>query len=504
MPLDPSIALQGKPVDIKPVNYNELFKTLAQMRYLGAETQAAEEEAARKQALFGETAAAGGYLASLGKGSAPRVSSPTAPSQPGAQTGGPPFSDEDLRVLKPGESTPAPGSPAPAGPGQGAPGTGTPGQPQATRPPLSIMDPEVHGELYRLAPHVASDFIKSALDVQTSRNKFQEGQLELAQKLFEHGTRSLALVHDEPTYQAWRLSMATQVPPATMAMIPERYSPEAVTQLQQSGQAFATQFAQSIEAGKQKIEQQNADTQRILADTGKKAEARQAEENLVLHGEQGDVLAKRFGPLPSGTGMSAPVPGTERPRTEGETKAKGQLDLAAASNGRIALLEANMASKGKGLDAIVPSLAEELKMTKGGALGNKFLDPARREYYGEMLNFIAAVRGEETSRISPETFNIEARRFFPIAGDREADVLRKRQVREDALNDLATRTNRPQGMVPRGQTRMTTPGSPVPAAAPHTPQVYTRAQVSALAAKHQMSEAAIEALIKADGDRVAP
>lgn len=445
MPLDPSIALQGRPVQIDTPDYPKMFLTLSQMKYLGAEADAATQKAAREQQLFQETGAAGAYLSTLGKASAPTLPAPVASPQPGAPIGGPPFDEAPLGALKPGESTPPQGTPVPAG---------APGQPQASQAPLSILDPAVHAKLYELGPHVASDFIKSALDVQTSRNKLQEGQLELAQKLFEHGTRSLALVHDEPTYQAWRLSMATQVPPQTMAMIPERYSPEAVTQLQQSGQAFATQFTQRMEQAKQQIDQQNADTQRILAETGKKAEARQAEENLVLHGEQGDVLAKRFGPLASGTGTTAPVPGTERPRTAEETRAKGQLDVAEASNARLRVLEAKMASEGGGPLAIVPSLAEELKMTKGGALGNKFLDPTRREYYGEMLNFIAAVRGEETSRISPETFNLEARRFFPVAGDREADVLRKRQVREDALSALATRTNRPQGMVPRGQTIM--------------------------------------------------
>jgi hypothetical protein len=96
----------------------------------------------------------------------------------------------------------------------------------------------------------------------------------------------------------------------------------------------------------------------------------------------------------------------------------------------------------------------------GGPLANKLLDPRRQSYYGEQLNFIAAVRGEETSRLSPETIEIERKRFFPQPGDTEAEVLRKRTVREDAVSGMATQTNRPQGMVPRGQTQLPTPSAP--------------------------------------------
>src|SRR2546430_1777656 len=113
MPLDPSIALQGKPVDIKPVDFNDLFKTLATIKYLGATTQAAEQKAAREQQLFQETGAAGSYLSTLGKGSAPTVSAPAAQQQPGAVTGGPPFDEATLGALKKGESTPPPGTPVP-------------------------------------------------------------------------------------------------------------------------------------------------------------------------------------------------------------------------------------------------------------------------------------------------------------------------------------------------------------------------------------------------------
>src|SRR5689334_5594441 len=118
MPIDPSIALAGKPVDIKPVDWNNTFKTLAQMRYLGAETQAAEEKATRDQALFGEQGAAGAYLSSLGKGSAPTVSTPATQPQPAQTLGGLPFDQATLGGLKQGEITPPSGTPVDAGPGQ--------------------------------------------------------------------------------------------------------------------------------------------------------------------------------------------------------------------------------------------------------------------------------------------------------------------------------------------------------------------------------------------------
>jgi hypothetical protein len=93
----------------------------------------------------------------------------------------------------------------------------------------------------------------------------------------------------------------------------------------------------------------------------------------------------------------------------------------------------------------------------GGDLAHKALDPRRQQYYGEQLNFIAAIKGDN---LSPDAIALARKQYFPQPGDTEPEVLRKRQVREEALSGLATQTNRPQGMVPRGQTQLPTPGAP--------------------------------------------
>jgi len=92
----------------------------------------------------------------------------------------------------------------------------------------------------------------------------------------------------------------------------------------------------------------------------------------------------------------------------------------------------------------------------GGDLAHKALDPRRQQYYGEQLNFITAVKGDN---LSSDAVALARKQYFPQPGDTEQEVLRKRQVREEAVSALATQTNRPQGMVPRGQTQLPTPGA---------------------------------------------
>jgi hypothetical protein len=519
MPLEPLISLQGKPVQIEHPKATDLFKTLAQMRYLGAEAQAAEQEAARKQALFDETAAAGHYLSSLGKGSAP---TPTAPPQPGV-TGGPPFSDADLRGLQQGESTPPPGTPVPAGPAQGVPG-----QPPAAPPRPSLLDATVRAAIYQRAPHAAADFIKSGLDIESLTTKAQTDQLELGAKFLEHAGRTLALVHDPPSYEAWKLSMAPHIPQALLAQLPATFSPDLVTRLQQSTQAVADQVEHKLKQQRVANETMNAESQRISAETGQQTVQLHGREYIPIQTEDGYKLVPKYAPAGGGGGTGAggtgsvppvvDVPDSGRPRTAEETKAAARFDQAAKSNARLALLEAEIASlgtdpsqdpprnakgelgpgKGKGLSGIVPSVGEDALARSGGVftalggalgvgLGTKVggvyggarggqigtkagealdatgigenvahgqLNPRRQSYYGEQLNFIAAVRGEETSRLTPEDIEIERRRYFPQPGDSEAEVLRKRQVREEALSGLATQTNRRQGSVPVGQKRV--------------------------------------------------
>jgi hypothetical protein len=57
MPTDPSIILAVKPPVIPQLDFNTTFKTLGQLKYLQATTQAKEQEAARAQQLFDETGA---------------------------------------------------------------------------------------------------------------------------------------------------------------------------------------------------------------------------------------------------------------------------------------------------------------------------------------------------------------------------------------------------------------------------------------------------------------
>jgi hypothetical protein len=355
------------------------------------------------------------------------------------------------------------------------------------------MDPEVHGVLYRMAPHVASDFIRSALDVQTSRTKLQEGQLAFAQKLVENGMRGLALVSDEPSYQAWRFSMATQVPAQAMVNIPATYSPEAVAKLQQSGQAAATQFSQRIEQAKLDNETKNADTQRFLAETGQKAEARQGREFEYHQTPAGIIGVPKYPqagtPPAGGLASPQPIPGSAPAMAPGAAAAAGSEQQARAAHDVLKTIEASNAN----LTGILRHGVDALP-----GVGASFTPAANLRSQQAQKQFMTAIGGGDPSQYFVQPGDIG---LFKGPSDPAYQQLlaQKQAAREAAIQKLRIQTNRPQGLTPPGQTSVT-PGS----TAPHTPQVYTRAQVSALATRHKMSEASIEALIKADGDRVAP
>jgi len=134
---------------------------------------------------------------------------------------------------------------------------------------------------------------------------------------------------------------------------------------------------------------------------------------------------------------------------------------------------------------------EALGNSIGGDLAHKALDPRRQQYYGEQLNFITAVKGDN---LSSDAVAIARRQYFPQPGDTESEVLRKRQVREEAVSALATQTNRPQGMVPRGQTQMPT----------RAPITVTRSMVHEQAKRNNKTIDAMEKIIRDAGDRIAP
>jgi hypothetical protein len=127
----------------------------------------------------------------------------------------------------------------------------------------------------------------------------------------------------------------------------------------------------------------------------------------------------------------------------------------------------------------------------GGDLAHKALDPRRQQYYGEQVNFITAVKGDN---LSSDALALARKQYFPQPGDTESEVLRKRQVREEAVSALATQTNRPQGMVPRGQTQMPT----------RAPITVTRSMVHEQAKRNNKTIDAMEKIIRDAGDRIAP
>lgn len=495
MPIDSSIALAGKPPVIAPVDVNATFRTLSQLKYQQAETQKVQEEAARTQSLFDEAGAFRQRLSALG-------TVPVGGTAPVPATGGPPFDAQTLGALAQGESTPAPTA--------AQPGTA----PTARR--RSILDPDFQAELYGVAPHAADDLLKTGIATHSATLKAQ-------QELYENVMRSLPAAGDEAGYQAWRATAQTLLPPGIGDHFPD-HDPGVAgrKQMQDNALALETQFKQQIEASTVAIAQQ---TEKRLA--REHIVLPGIEQSILVpkypEGPVGTPSTSPAGtstPATPGTpgtgpaGIGIPVPGTEKSLSGEEAKAKANYDLAAASLERLLGHEATLGSAGpnptRDLNRIAPSVVEHGLAnhasgvttaavagigTALGALGgpwgagigagvgaatgrgvggivdaaaNKLLSPERQAYNGEQLNFIAAVRGEETSRLSPETIQIERDRYFPKPGDTEPEILRKRQVRADAVSAMATRTNRRQGTIPLGQK----PATP----APSSPKVFTMEQ----------------------------
>jgi hypothetical protein len=306
-------------------------------------------------------------------------------------------------------------------------------------------------------------------------------------------------------------------------------TPGLVPQLIKNAQALQTTFDNTIKQRKADNETTTAKATELTAQTGQQTVTLQGREYHAIQTEDGYKLVPKYGPASgSGPGSAPPivtVPDSGRPRTPAETQAKAHLDQATAAHARLQQFEDTLATDPAhpttpDLTRIVPSLSEDtlahggrkvgtaLGGTVGGVLGgvggwvaggpmgaaggaaggayvggslgdtlntvgNTLLSKERQQYNNEQLNFVAAVRGEETSRITPEVFAIERERFFPKPGDTEAEVLRKRQVREEALSGLATQTNRRQGSVPVGQKRVEEGG----------PRVVTMAELRAAASE---------------------
>lgn len=233
-------------------------------------------------------------------------------------------------------------------------------------------------------------------------------------------------------------------------------------------------------------ETKNAETNRILAETGQQAEARQQREVIPITGPEGVRLVDRF-PQP-GSSPAGPLPGTAPAMAPGAAAAAGSEKQALAAHDILKTAEASNANLAGVLQHGVSAIP---------GIGGYLTPAANLRYQQAQKQFMTAIGGGD-----PSQYFVQPGDLGSLKGSRAAYnqlLAQKQAAREAAIQKLRIQTNRPQGLTPPGQTSVT-PGSP----APHTPQVYTRAQVSALAAKHKMSEASIEALIRADGDRVAP
>lgn len=266
MPVDSSIALQIKPPVIEPVDFGKQFLTLSQLRYLGARTQAAEQEAARTQTTFDEAGAFRQRLSSLG-------TVPASPASPAAAGGDP-------------AGSPAPGA-----------------APAARR--RSILDPDVQAELYSIAPHAADDLLKTGLATHTST-------LEAQQKLYESVARSLP-TGDEASYQAWRTMASTLLPPEMAAHLPEHDPGEAGrAQMQRNAQDLGTQFKQQIETSTAEAARITAKATETQAETARQRlpiEQQQATSGAVLAGaakttaEAAKTAAESYEVIPTGDGF---------------------------------------------------------------------------------------------------------------------------------------------------------------------------------------------------------
>ena len=246
MPVDASIPLSLKPFVVPDAKLPETFLTLSQMRYLAANTQAAQEEAARKQRTFEELP--GAQAALLGSlrtrtAPAPAMQPPAAP-QPGTVSSTPPVVTGP--TLPDQAPTAAPSPPE----GEGAPA-----------PKPNIFDQATQAAIRQAAPHIADDFINTA-------QKTAISQLEGQQKVFENSIRSMVHVSDEASYQAWLLMTRSIVDPAIAARLPAHYETGTFAKMKENGQSLLDTFGQHIAAAKSVNETTTAKAAETTATTG--------------------------------------------------------------------------------------------------------------------------------------------------------------------------------------------------------------------------------------------
>jgi hypothetical protein len=268
MPLDPSLSLQVKPVQIEPTSATDLFKTLAQIKYLQAseagaqaQTQALQEEAARKQQVFGEQGAAGQLLSSL-------RSRPAVAPEPGGASAGP--------------------SPAPGG---GA---------------VDLLHPDVQATIYRVAPHAAPEIIKSLYDRADQQVKMQQQQFDLVKSTLGVAGQLLAAATDEPSWQLAR-GLIGQLG-GNVAAVPEHFSPAAKQYMAETTRTVQDRVAEVQKNFELQTQRLQAEAAKQTAQTGAAAEQRLGTEVMpVPMAEGGPATIQRFGggvSQPGGQGMT--------------------------------------------------------------------------------------------------------------------------------------------------------------------------------------------------------
>jgi hypothetical protein len=115
-----------------------------------------------------------------------------------------------------------------------------------------------------------------------------------------------------------------------------------------------------------------------------------------------------------------------KPQTQAQSKVHGFADRLAQSNRTISELGANFTSK----------------IAFGGSLPNILQSSDRQAYEQAKRNFVNAIlRQESGAVIADSEFASAEKQYFPVAGDKEKNILQKAQNRNTVINNLYREAN---------------------------------------------------------------
>jgi hypothetical protein len=500
MPVDSHIALAGKPPVIEPVDFAKTFLTLGQLKYLGAQAQKVQAEAALAQTHGAEALAtlAGRQRVRAVSGGAPAGLPLTSLRTP--QPGGPPFDAATLGALPQGGSTGAmPETPEPSAPAAPPAAGSPPGTPAAAPASAARPDPYQRAMAFLEAdPFEGAAPAAKILELAGKDLERQKEALALDASMMAFASNVYAGVTDQASLERGN-GLIAHVTGRDISHLPTVYSPAAMTQiaeLQRSAQQRIDQRNKEVE---QAIAQHKAQSEAVLAEAARTSSHHKLPQQTSTGGATFDPVtgAWTLATTPTPSGGQTPITTLAQAERAKELNSgwmnsqQNQLFLQTKQ----AVTDLQAAAKletGPGDMAVVSNYNRVIAPGTSGAPG-KIEDVAQLGTLSQQAQRELQRLFTSGTLLSPTVRQEIVSVTLKTYANRVAQHQQIRGYMLDMAKDLGVRN--PETVIPDLST-----ATPAPSGA----RTVTRAQVQALATKHQKSVQEMEAIIRQAGDTIVP